>query len=45
MNTEIEFKVAGKEMVKKIARKHGDSSHVYVPKAWEGKEVVIILVE
>lgn len=41
----IDFHIAGSDMVKKTARKHGDSAHVYLPKDWADKEVVVILVE
>lgn len=37
------FEVRGEQLVKKIVVKHGTGGMVYCPKAWIGKEVVIIL--
>jgi len=38
-----EFKVRGKEMLSKPVSKSGTGAVVYVPKAWLGRNVIIIL--
>ena len=39
----VEFKIEGKEMIKKVASCKGTSAVIYVPKAWHGHEVILIL--
>lgn len=41
----MKFEIEGENMVKKTVRRGGNSGHIYVPKAWMGKEVVVVLVE
>lgn len=41
----MKFEIEGKDMRKKIASSSGGSSKVYLPKSWEGKQVVVILLE
>ncbi len=37
------FEITGEEMIKKTVSKVGNGAVVYVPKAWAGKKVAIIL--
>ena len=39
----VEFKVKGKQMIEKTVGKIGTGGIVYVPKAWIGQKVLIIL--
>ena len=39
----VKFEIYGKNMKRGMARKFGNSGHVYLPKAWIDHEVVIIL--
>jgi putative transposon-encoded protein len=39
----VQFKIDGKEMVKKTVGRHGTGGIVYCPKAWVGKQVIVIL--
>lgn len=41
----MEFKIEGTDMKKKKAHKSGTNGHIYLPKDWIGKEVVVILIE
>ena len=41
----MEFKVEGIEAREKIVAEGGTSGRVYLPKAWVGKEVIVILKE
>lgn len=41
----MKIELEGSDMRKKVAKKIGTSCHVLVPKGWEGKEVVVVLVE
>ena len=38
-----EFRVKGKQMITKIVGKQGTGGIVYIPKAWIGKQVAVIL--
>ena len=40
----MQFKLEGKDMVRKVAARTGGGAHVFVPKKWTGKEVIAILV-
>jgi len=40
-----EFKINGYAVIEKEARNGGDSGRVFVPKAWIGKKVVVILTQ
>ncbi len=33
------------QVIDRVAKASGTSSHVYLPKAWEGKKVKILLIE
>jgi putative transposon-encoded protein len=39
----VEFKLEGKEMLRKAVSEHGNGGVIYVPKQWIGKSVVVIL--
>lgn len=39
----VEFKVMGEEMQSKTPQKHGNGGHIYVPKRWIGRKVILIL--
>ena len=39
----VKITVTGKAILEKEVRRHGNSGHVYVPKAWIGKKVAVIL--
>ncbi len=39
----VEFKVQGKELIRKTVRSQGTGGVVYCRKEWIGKEVVVIL--
>jgi putative transposon-encoded protein len=41
----MKFEIEGKEIVKKVAKPHGDSAHVYLPKSWVGQKVAAVQVE
>lgn len=41
----MEFKVEGLEAREKEVKKSGASGRVYLPRAWIGKKVIIILKE
>ncbi len=41
----MEFKVEGVEAREKAVGKGGTSGRIYLPKAWVGKNVIIILKE
>jgi len=45
MATKIDMKLKGYEAVEKVAQAGGNSARVYVPKAWQGKKVKVILLE
>jgi len=45
MTEPIEIKVRGYEVIEKVVKPSGDSGRVYVPKAWVGRKVKIILLE
>ena len=40
-----EFKFTGYAFIQKEVKNAGDSGRVFVPKAWAGKKVVVILTE
>lgn len=40
-----EFKFSGYGVVEKTAANNGHSARIFVPKAWAGKKVVVILLE
>ena len=40
-----QFAIAGYGIIEKKAKVIGHSSYVITPKAWDGKKVVVILVE
>jgi putative transposon-encoded protein len=40
-----EFKFKGYSLAHKIAKIGGHSARVFVPKSWDGKKVVVILLE
>ena len=40
----MEFKLEGSDMKKKTVGRQGDNGHIYLPKQWIGKEVVVVLV-
>lgn len=42
---DVTITIKGKEMVRKTVKKHGDGGHIYLSKAWIGKEVVVVLEE
>lgn len=37
--------IEGYETIEKTAKPSGNTSRVYVPKNWEGKKVMVILLE
>ena len=39
------MKLKGYEAVEKVAQAGGNSARVYVPKAWQGKKVKVILLD
>ena len=39
------FLVQGEEMLKKTVRHGGNSGAIFVPKKWEGRTVVVILLD
>lgn len=39
----VEFRVKGKQLITKTVGKHGTGGIVYVPIAWLGKKVSVIL--
>lgn len=41
----MELKTEAFQVVDRIARPSGSSTHVYVPKAWNGRRVKILLLE
>ena len=41
----MQFIVDGSEMIRKKVARSGHTAHLYVPKAWIDKEVVVILVD
>ena len=41
----MKYEIEGSEIVKKVAKPHGDSAHVYLPKSWIGKNVAAVRVE
>jgi len=41
----IKITVEGYEVIEKVVKDAGNSGRVYVPKAWVGKKVKIILLE
>ena len=41
----MKYEIEGSEIVKKVAKPHGDSAHVYLPKSWVGKNVAAVRVE
>lgn len=40
---EVEFKLKGQQLIEKTVGVHGTGGIVYVPKAWRGKKVYLIL--
>lgn len=41
----MKFELDGNDMRRKTVSKSGGTGHVFVPKDWIGKEVVVVLVE
>ena len=41
----MKLEVEGKEVQKKTVTASGTSGHVYLPKMWIGKKVVVVLLE
>jgi hypothetical protein len=39
----VEFKIKGKQMMVKKPSRHGTGGVIYVPKAWIGKSVMVVL--
>ena len=39
------MQMEGYEVVEKVAQAGGNSSRVYIPKAWLGKKVRVVLIE
>ncbi|MBU0471114.1 MAG: DUF2080 family transposase-associated protein [Nanoarchaeota archaeon] len=45
MKRPIKMQMEGYEVVEKKAERGGNSARVYVPKAWIGKKVRVVLIE
>ena len=45
MDDVIEFRVKGKDMERGTVKRQGNGCHIYLPKGWKDKQVVVILVE
>jgi len=45
MNTEMEVKVPGYQVLERKVGNSGTSGRIYVPKSWINKQVKIILLE
>ena len=41
----MEFKIEGSDMKKKKVGRMGLNGHVYLPKDWIGKEIIVVLVD
>ena len=41
----IKFEIEGTNMKRGKVARHGTAGHIYLPKDWIGKEVIVILVE
>ena len=39
------FLIRGEEMLKKVVRHTGNSGAIFVPKKWEGRTVVVVLLD
>ena len=45
MRKSIQMQMEGFEVVEKVAQAGGNSGRVYVPKAWVGKKLRVVLIE
>ena len=45
MKKPIQLQMEGYEVVEKKAERGGNSARIYVPKAWTGKKVRVVLIE
>ncbi len=45
MKKPIKMQIEGYEVIEKVAERGGNSARIYVPKAWLGKKVRVVLIE
>ncbi len=45
MRKPIQMRMDGYEVVEKVAQAGGNSARIYVPKAWLGKKIRVVLIE